>query len=181
MSDQISQIAVIGLDGADWRLLQPWLDADHLPTLKKLIDQGSSGDLVSTIRPESSVAWSTFATGVNPGKHGIYGFMSQTDQVGKFQVANGNLIQANRFWDILGHEGKHIGLVNIPFTYPPRPVNGFMMTGMLTPNESVEFTYPAELKTELLEKFSSLLFDAGDDVTDKQKLLHNSERFTQQQ
>ena len=65
------QIAVIGLDGADWRLLRPWLDAGHLPTLAKLVETGASGHLMSTIRPESSVAWSSFATGVNPGKHGV--------------------------------------------------------------------------------------------------------------
>ncbi len=175
------QIAVIGLDGADWRLLRPWLDAGHLPTLAKLVETGASGDLMSTIRPESSVAWSSFATGVNPGKHGVYGFMRQTDQEGQFEISNGSHIQANRFWDLLGNADKQVGLINIPFTYPPRPVNGFLISGMLTPNDSVNFTHPPELKSQLLNQFKSLTFDAGDDVSDKQTLLDGSNKFTQQQ
>jgi len=63
-------LLIIGLDGADWRILNPWIEQGALPHLATLRAQGRWGDLRSTIRPESSTAWSTFATGVNPGRHG---------------------------------------------------------------------------------------------------------------
>ncbi|MCA9993741.1 MAG: alkaline phosphatase family protein, partial [Anaerolineales bacterium] len=97
-----TKAVVIGLDGADWRLLTPWLAQGELPTLARLVAEGSSGPLRSTIRPESSVAWTSFATGVNPGKHGIFGFVAHQPGSYNFRLANGSHIGAPRFWHRLG-------------------------------------------------------------------------------
>jgi predicted AlkP superfamily phosphohydrolase/phosphomutase len=69
-----SKVVVIGLDGATFDLLDPWLSAGELPNLKGLMDRGVWGPLTSVYPIISPVAWTCAATGVNPGKHGIYGF-----------------------------------------------------------------------------------------------------------
>ena len=182
MNRAATKVVVIGLDGIDWRTLQPLLDAGHLPTLGRLVRDGAYGRLQSTVRPESSVAWSTFATGVNPGKHGIFGFVRHQPDSYDYHLADGQHIQASRFWDMLGAAGYRVGLVNVPFTYPPRPVNGFLIGGMLTPGPHVTFTYPPELQARLLARLPQpYLFDAGDKAQNKARLPQGVAAYTEQQ
>ncbi|RLC70309.1 MAG: hypothetical protein DRI81_19265 [Chloroflexi bacterium] len=175
------KVVVIGLDGADWRLIEPWIESGDLPTLSRLVSEGATGRLRSTIRPESSVAWSSFSTGVNPGQHGVFGFAERAGTGYAFRLANGSSVRARRFWDILGEQGLKVGLLNIPFTYPPAPVNGFLVTGMLTPGPDVAFTYPRELGQRLLNRFEDYVFDAGDSTQDKAALIESARAHTQQQ
>jgi predicted AlkP superfamily phosphohydrolase/phosphomutase len=178
----VHKVVVIGLDGVDWRLLRPWIAGGYLPVLGKLAGEGANGRLQSTIRPESSIAWSTFATGVNPGKHGIFGFARHQPGSYNFHLADGRHIAARRFWDYLGAAGCRVGLVNVPFTYPPRPMNGFLVGGMLTPGPHVSFTYPPELQERLLARLPSpFLFDAGDNTQDKAQLWQHVAAYTDQQ
>jgi predicted AlkP superfamily phosphohydrolase/phosphomutase len=176
-----SKVIVIGLDGADWRLLEPWIQDKKLPTIAKLVSEGVTGKLRSTIRPESSVAWSSFSTGVNPGKHGVFGFMEQVEGGYSFQLANGSSVRARRFWEIISDYGLKVGLLNIPFTYPPAPVNGFMVTGMLTPGPDVTFTYPHELGQLLLARFGKYAFDVDDSTQDETTLVKKVLDLTYQQ
>ncbi len=175
------KVIVIGLDGADWRLLKPWMAQGYLPTLARLVKEGASGSLRSTIRPESSVAWSSFATGVNPGKHGIFGFVHHEPNSYRFKLANAASLRVPRFWDVLSQAGRRVGLLNIPFTYPPMPVNGFLVGGMLTPTIEVPFTYPEELQSRLLQHFDNYLLDAGDRTQHKDALIASVQAYTQQQ
>jgi len=177
-----NKVVVIGLDGMDWRLLMPAIAAGELPTLARLVREGASGPLRSTIRPESSVAWSSFATGVNPGKHGVYGFVHHDTGTYDFRLANSTNIGVPKFWDILGDAGRKVGLINIPFTYPPSPVNGFLVSGMLTPGKHVDFTHPETLKKQLLTRFDGeYMFDASEGKYDKKRLLADVASYTQQQ
>ena len=175
------RVIVIGLDGADWRLLQPWLHAGHLPTLARLVRGGVHGPLRSTIRPESSLAWSSFSTGVNPGKHGVFGFVEQVKGSYSFQLANGASIRTRRFWDFLGEAGLQVGLLNIPFTYPPSAVNGFMVTGMLTPGPDVDFAHPPELQQQLLSRFGKYRFDVDHSTHEEVALIDSVRMITEQQ
>ena len=74
MRQRTSKVLVIGLDGATFDLMLPWIEAGELPTLGRMLSEGSSGPLRSTYPPVTAAAWSTFMTRKNPGKHGIYGF-----------------------------------------------------------------------------------------------------------
>ncbi len=177
----IKKTIVIGLDGADWRVLRPLIDDGRLPTLKRLIEEGCHGPLRSTIRPESSVAWSSFATGVYPGEHGVYSFLRPVAGSYSYRLANASNIGAPRFWDALGEAGYRIGLVNIPFTYPPVAVNGFVVGGMLTPGSEVVFTYPPELQAQILSHFPNYQVDAADDGGDKDALINSVASYTEQQ
>ncbi|HET90726.1 MAG TPA: hypothetical protein ENN99_08325, partial [Chloroflexi bacterium] len=87
-------------------------------------------------------AWSTFATGKNPGQHGVFDFIRPLG--GKFDLVNATSIRTPTLWQILSHAGRTVGVMNVPVTYPPTPVNGFMITGMLSPLNS-RITYPADL------------------------------------
>ncbi len=124
-----------------------------MPFLQEICRTGVSGVLRSTVPPITSVAWTSFQTGVMPGKHGIYGFQQvcRTSQGLEFQIANASSIRAKRLWDYLGHEGKRVGVVNLPLTYPPSPVPGVLVTGFPTPSQHSPFTYPTHLKEELLK------------------------------
>ncbi len=176
------KVILIGWDGADWRHLRPWIAAGKLPTLARLVEEGSHGNLRSTIRPESSVAWASFSTGVNPGQHGIYGFAGRTTS-GSYAMplTNASSVRTERFWEVLGRQQCRVGLLNVPYTYPPSPVNGFLVAGMLTPSVESEFTYPPALKGELLKKFGTYITDVSGPNNDKARLIENVRIYTEQQ
>lgn len=150
-----SRVMIIGLDGATWNVLTPWITDGSLPHLARLRQSGCWGDLLSTIPPLTAPAWSSFMTGKNPGKHGVFHFIDlfgnnrETDA--KPDIVDGRSIKSSTLWDILGHHGRKVGLINVPMTYPPRPVNGFMITGLLTPASASIFTYPPELSRQLTD------------------------------
>ena len=181
MGRKYDKVVLIGLDGADWRLLKPWIDQGELPVLRRLINEGVWGALQSTIRPESSVAWSSFSTGVNPGKHGVFGFVRHEPNSYHFHLANSSTVAVSRFWDFLGRQGIKVGLVNIPFTYPPMNVHGFLVSGMLTPTTETVFTYPPELQKQLLRHLGEYYLDASETLQDKQLLIDNVLAYTEQQ
>lgn len=157
----VSKILVIGLDGTTFRLILPWIAAGELPNLGRVQRTGSCGSLRSTVRPESSVAWSSFATGVNPGKHGVFGFAHVLPDYG-VRINTAQSVQAPCFWQIAGQFDRNVGLINIPMTYPPQPVNGFMVSGMLTPSTQSQFTYPPDLRSELLSTLGDYIVNVGD-------------------
>ncbi len=153
-------LLIIGLDGADWRILAPWMQDGALPTLAALQARGRWGNLASTIRPESSIAWSTFATGVNPGKHGVFGFMAQRPESYGVKLNTSAAVCAPTFWQLAAEAGKRIALLNIPMTYPPHPIpNGAVVAGMLTPDVHSPFTSPPELRQRLLAAVSDYVIN----------------------
>jgi predicted AlkP superfamily phosphohydrolase/phosphomutase len=146
------KVAVFGLDGITFDLLQPWLDEGRLPNLAKLLAEGASGRLRSTIPPVSASAWASFSTGTNPGQHGLVDFTYPAPDSYEIKVSNGRTRAAPALWEIVSQAGGQVGVVSMPMTYPPQPLNGFMLCSFLTPNQESEYTYPPELKQELTEK-----------------------------
>jgi predicted AlkP superfamily phosphohydrolase/phosphomutase len=140
---------VLGLDGATFDLLQPWIDEGHLPTLARLQREGASGPLESTFPPISAAAWSSFSTGVNPGKHGVVDFYYPRPGEYAINTMSGAARTALPFWTLLGKADLKTGTIGLPGTYPPEPVNGFTVTGFLTPGPESPYTWPPELKEEL--------------------------------
>jgi predicted AlkP superfamily phosphohydrolase/phosphomutase len=133
----------LGIDGATFNLLKPWLAKDELPTLKKLIQEGIHGYLKSTIPCLSIPAIPSLCTGMNPGKFGIFGF----------RKSDGSIVTSTDFeedfiWDILADIGVRSCIVNLTGTYPPLIKNGIMISGGV-PSEESEYTCPKELKSEI--------------------------------
>lgn len=143
------KVAVFGLDGVTFDLLQPWIDEGRLPNLANLLARGASGRLRSTIPPVSASAWASFSTGTQPGQHGLIDFTYPAENSYDIQITNGNTRTVPAIWEIAGAAGRQVGVVSMPMTYPPRPVNGFMLCSFLTPSADSRYTYPDELKEEL--------------------------------
>jgi predicted AlkP superfamily phosphohydrolase/phosphomutase len=138
----MSRLLVIGLDGATFDLIRPWTKQGLLPNLQRLMQAGVWAPLKSTLPPMTSPAWPSFATGKYPSKHGVFDFVSAHN--GTFNLINATAVDAAALWDILSAQGKRVGVINVPVTYPPHRVNGFMITGLLSPT-GAEITYPADL------------------------------------
>jgi predicted AlkP superfamily phosphohydrolase/phosphomutase len=145
----MKKVIVVGLDGATLDLMEPWMDAGKLPHFDHLRKHGASGKLRSTIPPYSAPAWVSIITGVNPGKHGIYDFF-RTDTFSK-KLVSSRYRKAPAIWNYLTDYGKKSVVVNVPGSYPPENIAGIMISGLLTPSEESENTYPPSLKQELVD------------------------------
>jgi predicted AlkP superfamily phosphohydrolase/phosphomutase len=143
------KVLVIGLDGVTFDLLDPWIKAGELPNLQRFMQQGAWGTLRSTLPPISSSSWSSFATGVNPGKHGLVDFVYPGADSYKVSMVNATSRRTRALWNWLNDAGYQVGLLGIPTTYPPEPVDGFMVSGFLAPGADSDWAYPPELKPEL--------------------------------
>lgn len=136
------KLLIVGLDGATLDLIKPWAAQGHLPTLAGLIDSGVTGLLESTLPPVTSPAWPTFMTGKNPGKHGVFDFIRPS--AGTFEMVNASQIDSRLLWEILSDAGYSVGVLNVPITYPPRKVNGYLVPGLLAPDQGIT-THPPDL------------------------------------
>jgi predicted AlkP superfamily phosphohydrolase/phosphomutase len=147
-----NQILIVGLDGVPLDLLEPWLQAsgaNGLPTLRRFLHQGVVGPLRSTMPPTSGPSWSSFMTGKHPGKTGIYDFLYRAPGTYHFPPVNASLRDGRELWELLSEAGYRVGALNVPLTYPVKPVNGFMVSGWMTPYSARDYAYPPELGDEL--------------------------------
>lgn len=135
-------LLIIGFDGATFDLIRPWAREGYLPNLARLMDQGVTADLASTLPPVTSPAWPTFMTGVNPGKHGVFDFIQPHGE--NFTLVNSTRIRQPTIWQRLSQAGYRVGVLNVPVTYPPQPVNGFVVTDILSPRNAT-ISYPDDL------------------------------------
>ncbi|MHC4294858.1 MAG: alkaline phosphatase family protein [Planctomycetota bacterium] len=145
------KVMVIGLDAATLDLVRPFAAEGLLPNLKRFLESGATGPLRSTLPVHSSAAWSTFATGTNPGKHGIADFLQFTPDSYKPTFVNATQRDGETFWEIAGKQGVRGGVINVPVTYPPREYNGFIISGVLSPGVTRQIASPPEVFDELLE------------------------------
>lgn len=141
------RVLVIGLDGAPIRLIKSWASEGKLPSFKKILEEGASGGLRSIIPPYTPPAWTSFMTGKNPGKHGIFGFTKKNGS-----VVNASYTDGETLWRILSDHGKKVIVINVPMTFPVERVNGVLVSGYMAPPDDL-YTYPQNLKRELVEKF----------------------------
>jgi predicted AlkP superfamily phosphohydrolase/phosphomutase len=153
------KIVIIGLDAATWDLIRPWAAEGLLPNLSKLTESGVSGDLQSAIPPLTPPAWTSFMTGNNPGKHGIFYFLEPQPGSYKMRYANAGSRRSRTFFGLLSDAGFTVGSMNIPFTYPPEPLTGFQISGMDTPSEKSAFIHPPSLREELEKVVGKISFD----------------------
>lgn len=142
---------LIALDGASPDLVNRWIDEGELENLEKIRGQGISGKLESTFPPLTGPAWSSFHTGVNPGKHGIYTWLDLSDSY-KGKVINRKSIKTRSVWSQISSSGGKVGLLSVPVTYPPEEVNGFVVPGFLTPSTADQRSHPQGLAKELYEE-----------------------------
>lgn len=158
---------VIGLDGAAWHLLDPMIDAGVMPRLGALRDRGAYGLLASTIPTYTPPAWTSAVTGVNPGRHGIYGFFEGNAQSERQVLVHSGKVKAPTLWEMTGAQGATAGIYNLPLTYPPRQLGGWMISGMMTPERGEHrltgFGCPHEIETKVLAVEPDYVVDVSAD------------------
>jgi predicted AlkP superfamily phosphohydrolase/phosphomutase len=142
-------VVVIGLDGADFDLIVPWMEQGHLPNLKAFLDEAALGPLQVVYPILSPVCWTSATTGVNPGKHGIFDFQKPAPDGKGEIIETATNRRALPIWLLLSDAGFRVGVMNVPMTYPPDPVRGKMISGFPFPEGDINITYPPELKAEL--------------------------------
>ena len=155
MSSEKLRVVVIGLDGATFDLILPWVKQGALPTFKKLMENGSWGELKSTVPPLTGPAWSSFITGKNPGKHGIFDFMVRNPAGYDWVTINATFRKGRSFWSFLEEDGNRVVIFNVPVTYPPEQVRGAMVSGFLTPPGAKDFIFPPGLGEKLEKEVGS--------------------------
>lgn len=148
------KICVLGLDGATWDIVDQWLD--DLPTMQRFRDTLSS-ELDSTVPPLSVPAWKVYATGQSPGRLGVYHFVDVDKDERSFNTVDNETFTAKEIWDYLGADGLESAVINLPGTTPPRPIDGYMVSGPFA-NEN-DFARPESLQTRLAEDGYEVLPD----------------------
>jgi len=143
------KVFILGLDGASPEVIESLISLGRLPTFKKIGEEGVMGRLRTTIPPITGSAWSSFMTGKNPGKHGIFDFISRKEGTYHLSPINAQKRDGRPFWSWAGNAGKRVCIFHVPVTYPPEQVNGMMVSGMLTPPNRTDYTYPKSLVKEL--------------------------------
>jgi len=150
-SEKARKVLVIGLDGATLDIIRPMTRRGELPNLAALMEQGASGELASTIQPTTPQAWTTFMTGCTAAKHGIFDFIERVPGTHDVRFVNGSFKGVKSLWTILSERGLKVGVVNVPFTYPPEEVNGVMISGFDAPGLDSGFIHPPGLYEEIVD------------------------------
>jgi predicted AlkP superfamily phosphohydrolase/phosphomutase len=176
------RVLCFGLDGADYDLVRDLLAQGKLPTLTRISREGGFGPLRSTIPPLTPVAWSTFLTGLNPGGHGIFGFSANPHR-SVSRLESGSNRAGIPLWRLLGAAGIRSAFITVPFTYPPEPFAGLLVTGWGGPQrpeirpaeagERIFAAHPALVTAQSptgwwsdLELFTQKLIDHVDEIAD---------------
>src|SRR5690242_5199164 len=155
---KVKRVVILGFDGMDPELAERYMSEGKLPNLAKLREQGTFRNLATTIPPISPVAWSSFLTGVNPGKHNIYDFLTpdrsrylpelssarirgpkRNLKLGKYVIPLGRtqikpLRKGVPFWHYLGEAGVFCSVIRVPITFPPEKFPGVLLSGMCVPD-----------------------------------------------
>lgn len=163
------RVVVVGVNGMELDILRPLLLQGQLPNLAKVIKNGAYGKLRTVSAPNCPRVYSTMFTSTRPEEHGVTGFL-----VGGI-TANTNMLKEEPIWSILSKNGVTVGMANVPATFPVMPVNGYMISGMLTRGKNCEDgilcapklsevqggdpVYPKEMKAELLTNVGDIYID----------------------
>lgn len=155
---RVKRVVVVGLDGLDPELLERFMGEGVLPHFSGLRDQGCFRRLGTTLPAESPVAWSSFMTGCNPGKHRIYDFLAPNRRTLRPELAAGHVESSPRalrlgryriplgrpvftggrrsktFWQVLSEHGVFSSVLRVPLSFPPEPFDGVLLAGMCAPD-----------------------------------------------
>ena len=147
-------LLILGLDGATLDLVEPWTADGTLPNLARLLRQGAWGRLASTMPAATFPSWTTFMTGVNPGRHGVFDFTRRDPGSYRVRFVNATFRKARTVWRLLSDAGRRVSVLGVPATYPPEAINGYMISGFDTPvttHADASFVHPPEFAAEVEE------------------------------
>ncbi len=125
------KVVILGLDGVSYTLLHDFMKKGYMPNLASIVKDGTLTQLQTTIPDLSAVAWTSFLTGKDPGGHGIFGFTHINPRTYEVYATNSTHIMCGCLWDMLGIRGKRSVIINVPATYPARPIDGTLVAGFV--------------------------------------------------
>ncbi len=174
------KVLVVGLDCAPGSIV--FDRRGELPVLRRLIEGGLHGTLRSSDPPITIPAWMVMATGLDPGRLGLYGFRHRKGySYDQMWIANSKAVHAKKVWDYIGEQGGQSTLVSVPPSYPVYPVAGNMISCFITPpGPGKEYTFPAGLKSEIEERFGPYIFDVVFRTEDRDQILKDIFAMTEQ-
>ena len=156
------EVLLIGVDACCHRVLAPLIEEDRVPHLQSIIEDGISDQLISQVPPWTASAWPTIYTGTNPGKHGVFDFLTYDGY--DWGVVDARCVREHAIWELLDHHNRSSVVVNVPVTHPPSAFNGALLPGFTAPAD------PSCHPTGLLDNVRSAIGDyrvyptPGDDL-----------------
>jgi predicted AlkP superfamily phosphohydrolase/phosphomutase len=163
------RVIVVGVNGMEMDIIRPLILKGEMPNLSRVIERGAYGKLRTVSAPNCPRVYSTLFTSTNPEEHGVTGFL-----VGGI-TANTNMLKQEPIWSVLSQKGITVGMANVPATFPVMPVNGYMISGMLTRGKGCEdgvlcapklsevmggeAVYPKSMQAELLKNVGDFYID----------------------
>jgi len=168
------RLLIFGWDGADWAVIEEGWRLGRLSALRSVVERGQSGTLLSTVPPITSVAWTSFLTGRDPGEHGIFGFRAVDPETYRLSPVPGGSRQVPTLMEVLDRAGYRTALVTVPWTYPAdRLRNGAIVPGWDAPDEGWDSSHPPEIARELADAISR--------VPRRGPRAHDAQNFLRQQ
>ena len=143
-----SRLVILGLDGMPFSLLQQFMADGKMPNLCALIDKGSLMSMTSVVPTVSSTAWASLITGCNPGRHQIFGFIDRVPDTYEMFIPTSRNLKAKTWVEWFSGWGKRVFSMGVPTTFPPRAVNGILISGFLAPDLK-KATYPPHIARDL--------------------------------
>jgi len=170
---------IIGLDAAPPKLIYREYK-DQLPNISRLIDEGSKAEMRSTHPPITIPAWISMMTGKTPGELGLYGFRHRKPgEYLDYYIANSRMVKDEALWDTIGKKHLRSIVVGIPPSYPPKKINGYMISCFITPSHKNQYTYPINLKRTIERKFGPYIFDVIFRVEKRDKVKRELWKMTE--
>jgi len=143
------KIIVLGLDGASPMLIEEWID--QLPTLRTIKARGALGRTMPPTPAQTPVAWTTFMTGKNPGKHGIFSFATRERGSYERGIIVPAMVKSKTLWEILGGSGKEVAIINVPMSDADDGVKGLVVPGFLSQSEGIP--HPSGMRGKIKRRF----------------------------
>ena len=170
---------IIGLDCAAPKILFDDMRSE-LPVISGLMERGVWGELESCDPPITVPAWSCMMSSKDPGTLGFYGFRNRKDHsYDGMTFATNEKMKHDRVWDILSRDGRHVVVLGVPMTFPPRQVNGEMVSCFLAPSIESRYTYPEELRDEIAQTVGEYMVDVPNFRTDeKERIMRDIKEMT---
>ncbi|MGQ9652898.1 MAG: alkaline phosphatase family protein [Thermodesulfobacteriota bacterium] len=133
-SSKAHRCVVLGLDGLGLGLLEKLTGKGGMPRMAALLEPSHHSRMRSVLPTVSSVAWASYATGVNPAAHNVFGFIDRNPDPFELFIPDGSQLKHETIWEALSRVGKRVAVLNVPMSYPPRAVNGVMVGCFLSPS-----------------------------------------------
>jgi predicted AlkP superfamily phosphohydrolase/phosphomutase len=126
-----ARLFILGWDGSPLPLLQRLIKTGELPNLARLFQTGSAVEMNSSLPDVSAVAWTSVITGMNPGKHGVYGFYDRRPGLNDIEIMTSRHVKSRTIWELVSDAGRRAVAINVPLSFPPQSINGVVVSDFL--------------------------------------------------